>query len=98
MMTQHLSVTTVIHGYTQNATKLPSENTNTIKTILTRNLFAKNVTNVKFAIKHLLKIIYLCNVMSVIEESIISAINLTEKTMTNGRKMKVKNYLLVYPA
>ena len=63
-----------------------------------RNLSVKNVKNVEFVTKLSLKIIYLCNVMSVIEESIISAINLTERTMTNGRKMKMKNYLLVYPA
>ena len=63
-----------------------------------RNLSVKNVKNVEFVTKLSLKIIYLCNVMSVIEESIISAINLTERTMTIGRKMKMKNYLLVYPA
>ena len=51
-----------------------------------RNLSVKNVKNVEFVTKLSLKIIYLCNVMSVIEESIISAINLTEKTMTMEKK------------
>ena len=59
---------------------------NIFKITLTRNLFVKNVKNVKFATKHLPKITYLCNAMSVIEESIISAINLTEKTMTMEKK------------
>ena len=93
-MTRLSSVIYVSPGSTRLVTKSLTGNTNITKKMKMKNLSAKNVKNVNFVTKLLLRITLFLNATTVIEESIISATNMIKKILILGKKTTMKNFLL----